>query len=194
MSDTLIGYARCCTDAQALTAQRQRLAELGVTEDRISLDHGLTVRIACGPDSSSVRGGPGRRHARGVEARSAHPFRARRPIGDDLAACDIRLSLGGKDYDPTNPMGKMFFNILATFAEFFVRIRTREGMAVARAKGKLRGRRPKLSPKQQAELCRMYASGDYSIANLAELFTVSRPTISARFSASTSATPGVLHG
>jgi hypothetical protein len=61
-------------------------------------------------------------------------------------------------------------------------------MAVARAKGKLRGRRPKLSPKQQAELCRMYASGDYSIANLTELFTVSRPTISARFSASTSAT------
>jgi hypothetical protein len=67
-------------------------------------------------------------------------------------------------------------------------------MAVARAKGKLRGRRPKLSPKQQAELCRMYASGDYSIANLTELFTVSRPTISARFSASTSATPGALHG
>ena len=35
-------------------------------------------------------------------------------------------------------MGKMFFNILATFAEFEVdllRLRTREGMAVARAKG-----------------------------------------------------------
>ena len=37
----------------------------------------------------------------------------------------------------------MFFNILATFAEFEVdllRMRTREGMAVARAKGKLRGK------------------------------------------------------
>jgi len=64
-------------------------------------------------------------------------------------------------------MGKMFFNILATFAEFEVdllRLRTREGMAVARAKGKLRGKQPKLSPKQQRELVRMAGSGEYTIA------------------------------
>ena len=45
-------------------------------------------------------------------------------------------------------MGKMFFNILATSAEFeadLIRMRTREGMAIARAKGKLRGKQPKLS-------------------------------------------------
>ena len=69
-------------------------------------------------------------------------------------------------------MGKMFFNILATFAEFEVdllRIRTREGMAVARAKGRLRGNQPKLSARQQTELRRMHATGDYSIADLTEL-------------------------
>ena len=77
-------------------------------------------------------------------------------------------------------MGKMFFNILATFAECEVdllRLRTREGMAVARAKGRLRGRQPKLSPKQRAELRHMHTSGDYSITDLAELFSVSRPTV-----------------
>ena len=42
-----------------------------------------------------------------------------RAIGDDLAARGIKLSLGGQVHDPTDPMGKMFFNILATFAEFF---------------------------------------------------------------------------
>ena len=42
MSATLIGYARCSTDTQDLTAQRDRLRELGVAEDRIYLDHGLT--------------------------------------------------------------------------------------------------------------------------------------------------------
>jgi len=41
----------------------------------------------------------------------------------------------------------------------------------------LRGRQPKLSTKQQTELRRIHASGDYSIADLAELFTVSRPTV-----------------
>ena len=56
-------------------------------------------------------------------------------------------------------------------------MRTREGMAVARAKGKLKGRQPKLSAKQRNELRRMHGSGDYSITDLAELFKVSRPTV-----------------
>jgi hypothetical protein len=50
-------------------------------------------------------------------------------------------------------------------------------MALARARGKLRGKKPKLSDRQQAELCRMYDSGNYAISDLAELFSVSRPTI-----------------
>jgi DNA invertase Pin-like site-specific DNA recombinase len=56
-------------------------------------------------------------------------------------------------YDPADSMGKMFFNILATFAEFeadLIRMRTCEGMAIARVKGKLRGKQPKLSGKQQS--------------------------------------------
>ena len=103
-----------------------------------------------------------------------------RDIGDSLAARGVRLSLGGTIYDPADPMGKMFFNILATFAEFEVdllRLRTREGMAIARAKGKLRGKQPKLSARQQRELRRMHATGEYSITELAELFSVSRPTV-----------------
>ncbi len=49
-------------------------------------------------------------------------------------------------------------------------------MAVARAKGKLNGKKPKLSDKQHKELCRMHDTGDYSIGDLAKLFAVSRPT------------------
>lgn len=103
-----------------------------------------------------------------------------RDIGDSLAERGVSLALGSQIYDPTDPMGKMFFNILATFAEFEVdilRMRTREGMAVARAKGKLKGRQPKLSIKQQAELKKMYKAGEHSISDLAEIFDVSRPTV-----------------
>ena len=60
----------------------------------------------------------------------------------------MKLALGRALYDPGDPMGKMFFNILATFAEFeadLIRMRTREGMAIARARGKLRGKQRKLS-------------------------------------------------
>ena len=103
-----------------------------------------------------------------------------RDIGDSLAERGVSLALGSQIYDPTDPMGKMFFNILATFAEFEVdilRMRTREGMAVARAKGKLKGRQPKLSIKQQAELKKLHKAGEHSISDLAEIFDVSRPTV-----------------
>ncbi len=103
-----------------------------------------------------------------------------RQIGDSLAARQVRLQLGRMIYDPTDPMGKMFFHILATFAEFEVdllRMRTREGMAIAKAKGRLKGRAPKLSPARQAHLLKLHAAGEHTVVELAELFEVSRPTV-----------------
>ncbi len=88
------------------------------------------------------------------------------------------LSLGGRIHDPDDPMGKMFFNILATFAEFevgLIRMCTRQGWLLAQ--GKLKGCQPKLSVKQQRELKRMHDTGEYSITGLGELFSVSRPTV-----------------
>jgi hypothetical protein len=44
------------------------------------------------------------------------------------------------------------FNVLAMVAEFegdLIRMRTREGMAVAKAKGRLRGKQAKLSPRRK---------------------------------------------
>ena len=160
MAETLIGYARCSTDAQDFTAQRDRLRELGVAEERIYLDHGLTgtnhKRPGLDQALAAVRGGDTLVVPKLDRlARSVPDARA---IDDDLAARGIKLSLSGQVYDPADPMGKIFFNILATFAEFEVdllRMRTREGMAVARAKGKLRGKQPKLSARQQREPVRM---------------------------------------
>ena len=45
-------------------------------------------------------------------------------------------------------MGRLPFNVLAMVAEFeadLIRLRKREGMKVAKAKGRLRGKQPKLS-------------------------------------------------
>lgn len=101
-------------------------------------------------------------------------------IADQLVARGVRLQLGTSVHDPHDPMGQMFFNILATFAEFeadLIRMRTRDRMALARARGRLKGKPPKLSERQQKELRRMHDSGDYSISDLAELFSVSRPTV-----------------
>ena len=85
------------------------------------------------------------------------------------------MQLGTMAYDPADPMGKMFFNILATFAEFEIeklRLPSREGTAIAKAKGNLQGRTPKLSKARQKHLLKLH-----TVVELAELFEVSRPTV-----------------
>ena len=182
MTATLIGYARCSTDRQDLAAQRQALLEMGVTEDRIYTDHGLTgtTRARPGLDQALAAVREGDTLVVPKLDRLARSVPDARAIADQLRERGLKLALGRALYDPGDPMGKMFFNILATFAEFeadLIRMRTREGMAIALAKGKLRGKQPKLSDRQQRELCRMHATGEYSISDLAELFSVSRPTV-----------------
>lgn len=182
MTMTRIGYARCSTDKQDLTAQRQALKVLGVSDDRIYTDHGLTGtnRARPGLDQALAAVREGDVLIVPKLDRLARSVPDAQTIAEQLEKKGVKLALGVSVYDPTDPMGKMFFNILATFAEFesdLIRMRTREGMAIARAKGKLRGKQPKLSERQQKELTRMLACGDYSISDLAELFSVSRPTV-----------------
>jgi DNA invertase Pin-like site-specific DNA recombinase len=178
----LIGYARCSTILQDLTAQREALTALGVPDERIYLDKGLTgtSRARPGLDQALAAVRSGDTLVVPKLDRLARSVPDARQIGDSLVTRGVRLSLGGTLYDPADPMGKMFFNILATFAEFEVdllRLRTREGMAVAKSRGRLKGKQPKLSARQQAELVRMHATGEYTIADLTEVFSVGRATV-----------------
>jgi DNA invertase Pin-like site-specific DNA recombinase len=178
----LVGYARCSTDKQDLAAQRHTLRQLGVSDERVYLDHGMTGRNRRRPGLQQALAAVRQGDTLVVPKldRLARSVPDARAIGDSLAAAGVRLSIGGTVYDPNDPMGKMFFNILATFAEFEVdllRMRTREGMAIARANGKLKGKQPKLSPRQRVHVLNLVQTGHHTIAELAELFSVSRATI-----------------
>jgi DNA invertase Pin-like site-specific DNA recombinase len=99
---------------------------------------------------------------------------------DELTKQDVKLSLGGSVHDPTDPVGRLLFNVLAMVAEFesdLIRMRNHEGLQVAKAKGRLRGKQPKLKPNQARHLVQLYDLGTYTRAELAELFGVSRSTI-----------------
>jgi transposase-like protein len=52
----------------------------------------------------------------------------------------------------------------------------RRGRA-AKAKGKLRGKQPKLNPRQKAHLVDLYRRGEHSTGELADLFGVARSTV-----------------
>lgn len=178
----LIGYARVSTIEQDLTVQRDALMALGVEERNIHVDHGLT---------GTNRARPGLREALAACRegdtlvvskldRLARSLPDARDIADELAAKGVRLSLRGSLYDPTDPVGRLLFHVLGMVAEFeadLIRARMREGMAVARAKGRLRGKQPKLSPTQEAHLVSLHHAGAHTSGELAELFGVARSTV-----------------
>src|SRR3954468_15884428 len=182
MSGLLIGYARVSTDTQDLAEQRDGLQALGVERERVYVDHGVT---------GTHRDRPGLREAlaacRAGDTlvvtkldRLARSLPDARDIIDELTRREVKLNLGGSVQDPTDPVGRPLFNVLAMVAEFeadLIRARTREGMKVARAKGRLRGKQPKLNPLQEAHLVDLHRGGQHTSAELAELFGVARSTV-----------------
>ncbi len=177
-----IGYARVSTAGQDLTSHRNGLMALGVDEENIHVDQGFT---------GTNRTRPGLREAlascrRGDTLvvmkldRLARSVPDARDIADELTRKGVALSLGGSIYDPTDPIGRLLFNVLGIVAEFesdLIRARTREGMAVAKAKGRLRGKQPKLSTHQRKHLLGLVDAGQHTRVEIAELMGVSRTTV-----------------
>ena len=104
-----------------------------------------------------------------------------RDIADELTRKGVTLNLGGSVYDLTDPVGRLLFNVLGMVAEFeadLIRARTREGMAIAKAAGKLRGKKPKLSVSQEKHLVALHQAGAHTTSEIAELLGVARSTVS----------------
>lgn len=178
----LIGYARVSTDEQDLTAQYDALGALGVAEDRIYIDHGRSGTNLARPGLHEALAACREGDTLVVTKldRLARSIRDARDILDGLTQRGVKLSLGGSVHDPTDPVGRLLFNVLALVAEFeadLIRARTREGMAVARAKGRLKGKPPKLSPNQEKHLVELYRAGRHTVSDLVELFGVGRATV-----------------
>jgi DNA invertase Pin-like site-specific DNA recombinase len=182
VTELKIGYARVSTVDQDLTAQRDALIALGVDPKRIYVDHGLTGTNRDRPGLREALAACRRGDALVVTKldRLARSVPDARDIVDELTAAGIKLNIGGSVHDPTDPIGRLLFTTLSMIAEFeadLARARTREGPAVARAKGRLRGKQPKLSPRQEAHLVELYRAGGHTVGELEELFPVTRSTI-----------------
>lgn len=182
MTGLLIGYARVSTSEQDLATQQAALTAMGVLPENLYVDHGLTgtnrERPGLGKALAAVRAG----NTLVVTKldRLARSLPDARDIADELNRKGVALSLGGSIYDPKDPVGRLLFNVLGMVAEFeadLIRARTKEGMAIAKAKGKLKGKQPKLSPAQRKHLLSIAPQGEHTQSELAELFNVSRTTI-----------------
>ena len=85
------------------------------------------------------------------------------------------LTFTGED----SPMAKLLLSVMGAFGEFeraLIRERQREGIELARKKGKYKGRKRSLSPEQVAALKERVAAGEKK-AGLAREFGISRETL-----------------
>jgi DNA invertase Pin-like site-specific DNA recombinase len=175
----LIGYARVSTWDQNADLQVDALTEVGCT--RIFTDHASGTRtdrpqLAAALDYARPgdtlvvwrldRLGRSLRHL--VETVS----------GFEEAGIGFR-SLNG-DIDTTTSNGRLIFHIFCALAEFerdLLVDRTQAGLAAARARGKVAGRKPKLSPDQVAVAQRLHRDGKHTVSEIAKVLGVSRATI-----------------
>ena len=81
---------------------------------------------------------------------------------DELRQRGIHFKSLTDSIDTSSPMGRFIFHIMSALAEMereLIVERTRAGLAAAREKGRIGGRRPKLTPEQWAQAGRLIANG-----------------------------------
>lgn len=82
--------------------------------------------------------------------------------------------------DTTTSGGKLIFHMFGALAEFernLIRERTNAGLLSARARGRLGGRPAALDKKKQKLLLKLYHDKDHSIAEILEMFHISKSTL-----------------
>jgi DNA invertase Pin-like site-specific DNA recombinase len=175
----LIGYARVSTWDQNPDLQVDALTEIGCT--RIFTDHASGTRtdrpqLAAALDYAR----PGDTL---VVWRLDRLGRSLRHLVETVSGFEERgigfRSLNG-DIDTTTSNGRLVFHIFCALAEFerdLLVDRTQAGLAAARARGKVAGRKPKLSADQVAVAQRLHRDGKHNVSEIAKVLGVSRATI-----------------
>jgi len=176
----LVGYARVSTQSQDLTRQTKALKRLGC--DVIYSDKASGKSMAARPELACALADLDD----GDVLVIAEWDRATRSMWDGLqiiktvidAGASIRV-LDRSYIDLTTPMGRGFMAMMSAMAEderLRIIKRTHEGRKIAQAKGVRMGRKPLLTPHQQAEARRRIAKGE-ATRDLAKSYGVSVSTI-----------------
>lgn len=181
-----VGYGRVSTRDQNPDGQRDALAAAGCDEvfvdsasgklsSRPQLDQALLVARRAGDQLVVTKLD---RLGRSLE----HLIQ----LSEVLQERGVDLVVLDQGIDTSTPVGRMFFQVLGSIAEFehaLMSERTRDGLAAARARGRTGGQKPKLTPRQARIAQEMYdelgADGKrvHTVQRIAEEFGVSRPTI-----------------
>ena len=181
-----IGYGRVSTRDQNPDAQRDALTAAGC--DQVFTDK-ASGKLARRPELDKALLSASRAGDQLVVTKLDRLGRSLEhliALSKDLQEHQVDLVVLDQGIDTSTAIGRMFFQILGSIAEFehaLMSERTMDGLAAARARGRTGGQKPKLGPRQVALAQAMYdeTSDDgkrrYTVAQIAAEFGVTRPTI-----------------
>lgn len=101
-------------------------------------------------------------------------------IADDLRDQGVKLEVLAGALNRDDPMGEAFFQMTGVFAQVerdLIRMRTMEGLESARARGRTGGRKQKLTLKQEAHLRELYDARQMTVAEIGQVFGISREAV-----------------
>ena len=179
----LVGYVRVSTIEQNTARQDEQLK--GFNLDEVFTDH------ASGKDVDRPQLQAALKHLRKGDTLIAYSMDRLARNLDDLRKIVKELTLRGVAVQfvkesltftgEDSPMSNLLLSVMGAFAEFersLIRERIKEGIAVAKLKGKYKGRKPSLDAARIAELVeRDKANNHKNRSALAKEFGVSRETL-----------------
>jgi DNA invertase Pin-like site-specific DNA recombinase len=98
---------------------------------------------------------------------------------DDLEKRKIDLQSIDDTIDTGTPQGKFFFHVFGAVAEFerdLIRQRTKAGIEAARARGRMGGRKPKMTPEKKDAVKKLLESGMAPL-DVARQVSISKATL-----------------
>lgn len=101
-------------------------------------------------------------------------------LAEDLGKRGVGLRSLSESIDTTTANGMFFFSIMGALAQFergLIRERTNAGLAAARARGRVGGRPPVMTPEKVKVARQMYDSKEHTVEAIAKTLGVSRKTI-----------------
>lgn len=101
-------------------------------------------------------------------------------LGAELRERGIGLHVIEQGINTATAEGRAMYGMFAVFAEFqreLIIANTRDGLAAARARGRVGGRKRKLSPDQAALAQQLYDAKDKTVQQIADILRVPRGTL-----------------
>ncbi|MEU9310846.1 recombinase family protein [Streptomyces sp. NPDC048256] len=175
------GYARVSTADQNPDHQIDALLRAGVDAKNIHVDYASGAK-ASRPEFDILL----KRLREGDMLRATRLDRISRSLlhlvnlGAELKERGIGLHIIEQGIDSSTPEGRAMFGMLGVMAEFqreLIHANTMDGLASARARGRVGGRRPKLTTQQAALAQDLYDKREKTVQEIADLFNVPRTTV-----------------